>query len=122
LNKLSFFEFLSAAILPIAYKYKDWLIALHTTSIDTSWTYALELKYQSHIAPYLGDYNKKFGLSKEFVTRLIIRNVNVVVSAWITSESPDLPKIFKKKFIRLMYVSSNKFLAEEWQEDLQNKN
>ncbi|HEY0222269.1 MAG TPA: hypothetical protein VGC17_05695 [Lactovum miscens] len=99
--------------MPIAYKHRDYIRVLHSTSIDTNWTYHFEKKYMAHIAPYVKNSND-FDVSKDFAMILIIRYTIAVTSVWLSEDLPIPPEGFQLAFKNLMYDSINTLILPEY--------
>ncbi|GAX47747.1 TetR/AcrR family transcriptional regulator [Pseudolactococcus reticulitermitis] len=109
--------FIAKEILPILYAKRRWLKNLYNPSLDPDWVPFLYQQYLPLVQVYfenrLDHVCAELGITSEFLYHLIIGNILTIISCWLTSDKPEPPSIFQKKFLKLAAQSLNHLLNFE---------
>lgn len=95
------FIYVANEVLPIIYKYRNWLKYLYSTAVDPNWLQYLKEHYY-HWALKSISFNTNETVSKEFLMQVIVGNILNIIEAWMEQEIPDHPQKFAKVFLALI--------------------
>ncbi|SCW48414.1 transcriptional regulator, TetR family [Streptococcus equinus] len=110
-SKKDIITFFAYEVLPILYKYRDWLKFLYSTDIDPHWHSFLKKEYTTWIKENITLNTEKKIFSNEFRINLIVNYTLGILEVWLSEEIPIPPKIFAKKFILLSNTTISELLT-----------
>lgn len=93
-NKSILIDYLSTNILPIIYEYRNIIKIMYLSDISNVWNNFLEDKYSKEVCLYLNIENNMH-------LRLFVKYILLIIELWITDETVEKPKQFKKHFKNL---------------------
>lgn len=96
---------LANELLPRIYKYHDWINILYQTDVDPTWKKFIKEQYLPLLLPYVNQIKKKMSVSSEFAQNYLLYSYITIISSWLCSPLPQPPKIFAKRFLRIINYS-----------------
>lgn len=101
---------ITRSLLPTAYRNRETFNILSKSYIDPSWPHFIDGCYRKWFGPYIEPRLNPSGVSKEFLLKVIFKQIRVFLSSWLTEDVPQPPEVFEKTFIKLMTHSISELL------------
>lgn len=106
------FTYFAENVLPIIYKYRNWLKYLYSTALDPNWTSFLKKQYLSWAYKNISFRNID-NLSKDILTEVLVGDILNIIEIWMTQEIPDHPQKFTKTFLLLIHKSLDDLVSNK---------
>ncbi|GAB2028064.1 TetR/AcrR family transcriptional regulator [Lactovum odontotermitis] len=100
---------ITKSLLPTFYKNRETINILSMTYIDPSWSHFIDDCYKKWYGPYIEPRLKPAGVSRQFLLKVIFKQIRVFLFSWLTEEVPQPPEVFEKTFLQLMTYSISDF-------------
>ncbi|UQS84135.1 TetR/AcrR family transcriptional regulator C-terminal domain-containing protein [Bombilactobacillus thymidiniphilus] len=103
-NSSEFVVQLSQKIVPMLYEKRLFLYILYCKEADPSWISFIEKQYSSILEPILRQkqIHKNIQISTSMQSKVIIHQFLGIISAWMSTDSPECPESFAPKFEYLL--------------------
>ncbi|CAM3102791.1 TetR/AcrR family transcriptional regulator [Lactococcus hircilactis] len=111
-----------STILPFLYEKQEWLRVLFNSYIDPNWLMFLQQKYIPLFTDYLDKLGKVDVFSNAFLSQIVVKEFLSIISTWLSTDSPEPPALFVKKFIHLLQQSPIDMLTQKSQFSYKDSN
>ncbi len=99
------YEIICIAIIPEIYEKRNWIKILYSSRIDSQWESFLKKRYINLFSKYYADrLHTNTTMSLEESSDIICQYILSLFSIWLTSDLPDPPSVFEKKFLAILQI------------------
>lgn len=108
------FLIIADEMIPVLYRYREWLRVIYTSSLYPGWLKYLEQSYRPWLTPFIVENCPNLEVDLEIVLQLIIGHVLNLFVAWLKQPIPLPPDTFREKFLDFILLSPNDYLSNQY--------